>query len=117
MGATSEIFVFSSDNIITTARSTDATLSAMSVTNGSLSPTFSSSTLDYLLNIGSNTSTIIDPTATAVALGARVTVDGTLDSKTVTNTVAGTTVNVPIVVTAPDGRTLQTYTVAVYKSS
>ena len=117
VGATSEIFVFSSDNIITTARSTDATLSAMSVTNGSLSPTFSSSTLDYLLNIGSNTSTIIDPTATAVALGARVTVDGTLDSKTVTNTVAGTTVNVPIVVTAPDGRTLQTYTVAVYKSS
>jgi hypothetical protein len=89
----------------------------MSVTNGSLSPTFASTTLNYLLNIGSNTTTVIDPTATAVALGAKVTVDGTLDSKTITNSVAGTTVNVSVVVTAPDGRTLQTYTVAVYKSS
>jgi hypothetical protein len=117
VGNSNEIFVFNSDRTTVTARSTDATLSAMSVTNGSLSPTFASTTLNYLLNIGSNTTTVIDPTATAVALGAKVTVDGTLDSKTITNSVAGTTVNVSVVVTAPDGRTLQTYTVAVYKSS
>jgi hypothetical protein len=117
VGLSNEIFVFNSDNIISTVRSTDATLSALTSSVGTLSPAFATGTLNYLVDIGSATSTTIAGTATSSALGASVTVDGDADSSSITNSTAGTTVNVPVIVTAADGRTLQTYTVAVYKSS
>jgi hypothetical protein len=115
VGTASEIFVLNTDNVTPTQRSTDATLSSLTNSVGTLSPSFSSTTLNYLLDIGSATSTAI--TAVANAAGATVTVNGGTSPQTITNSSVGTTVNVPIVVTAADGRTLQTYTVAVYKSA
>jgi len=115
VGSASEIFVFNPDNITSTQRSTDATLSSLTKTVGTLSPSFVSTTLNYLLDIGSATSTAI--TAVANAAGATVTVNGGTSPQTINNNSVGTTVNVPVVVTAADGRTLQTYTVAVYKSA
>lgn len=123
VGTASEIFVFNTDNITMSQQSADASLlsptGGLATTNGSLTPTYSPTTYNYLHTLsGSNTTTAITPVVNAS--GAKVTVDGTLitvaaPSKTITNTVSGTTVNSTIVVTAPDGRTQQTYTVAVYK--
>lgn len=117
VGLGNEIFVFNLDNVTSEARSTVATLSALTTSTGTLSPAFASGTLNYLVDIGSGTSTTIAATATASAVGATVTVNGVEDSAVIDNDDVGTTVNVPVVVTAADGRTLQTYTVAVYKSA
>jgi hypothetical protein len=115
VGSASEIFVFNSDNVTATARSTDATLLSLTPSVGSLSPSFAAGTLNYLLDIGSGTATTIS--AVVNASGAKVTVNGSANSASITNNSVGSTVNVPVIVTAPDSRTLQTYTVAVYKSS
>ena len=117
VGSASEIFVFNPDNVSVTARSTDATLSSLTTSVGTLSPSFAAGTLNYLVDIGSSTSTTLSAVATSASLGAKVTVNGSANSASIPNSTVGSTVNVPIIVTAPDGRTLQTYTVAVYKSA
>jgi hypothetical protein len=117
VGSASEIFVFNPDNVTINARSTDATLSSLTTSVGTLSPSFAAGTLNYLVDIGSSTSTTLSAVATSASLGAKVTVNGSANSASISNSGVGSTVNVPIVVTAPDGRTLQTYTVAVYKSA
>nr|WP_275983983.1 cadherin-like beta sandwich domain-containing protein [Paenibacillus hamazuiensis] len=93
--------------------SSNADLSGLQLSQGSLNPAFASSTTDYTVSVGS-TAESIDIKATAADAAATLTVNGTVAA-------GGTAVNVrlnvgstaiPIVVTAQDGTT-KTYTVTV----
>jgi hypothetical protein len=89
--------------------SSDATLSSLTVSAGTLSPSFSSGTTNYTVNVGSGTGSIT-LTATANHAGATVSGDGTKTINTGDNTFN-------ITVTAEDGLTTGTYTVTVRRAS
>ena len=99
---------------ITRAQSSDATLSSLLLSSGSLSPSFSASTTSYTSSIA-NTVTSITVTPIVNEANATVTVSGI--STTSGNASSGITMNigsntVTIVVTAQNGAT-NTYTVTV----
>src|SRR6185503_4846612 len=99
--------------------STDATLSSLQLSSGTLSPTFASGTTSYAATVGSGVSSIsvtpssshmassITVNGTTVASGAA---SGTISLQTGDNTIA-------IVVTAQDGITQKTYNVVVTRPS
>ncbi len=101
------------------AASSDAALSGLSISQGTLSPSFDGSTYSYTASVANSISSL---TVTPTASHANATI--TVNSATVTNGAASggiplsegeNTVN--IIVTAQDGSTTRTYTVTVTRAS
>ena len=100
------------------AVSNNAALSNLTISNGSLTPVFASNTLGYTDSV-SNAVSSVTVTPTTSDPNATVTVDGT----TVTSGSASGAIalavgmnNINVVVTAQDGTTMQTYTIAVNRA-
>ncbi|MBJ7427349.1 MAG: cadherin-like beta sandwich domain-containing protein, partial [Bacteroidia bacterium] len=102
--------------ITVTRISTDATLSALTISSGTLSPTFASGTTSYTTNSGSGSVTIT-PTRNQANATIQVRVNGGSYSSVTSGSASGSlslnmgsnTINV--LVTAQDGSTTQTYTI------
>ena len=110
IGATNELFVFTEANTTVTLRSSVATLSALTASSGTLSPSLTAGHYNYtLVSCATNTTTF---TPTVTAAGATVTVNGA-SAATAAATPASAISTVTIVVTAPDKYTQQTYTITV----
>ena len=101
---------------VTRVPSSNANLSYLAISNGSLSPTFATATLSYTdavdFTVGTITltPTLVDATATIKVNG--ITISNGSPASVILNT-GDNTVNV--VVTAQDGTTIQTYTVIIHK--
>jgi uncharacterized repeat protein (TIGR02543 family) len=96
-----------------------ATLSALTLSSGTLSPTFVSSTTSYTASV-SNATTSITVTPTKTQANATITVNGT----TVASGVASGSISlnvgtntIAVIATAQDGTTTATYTVTVTRSA
>lgn len=102
-----------------TAAATDATLSGLTVTTATLSPSFASATTSYTASVPYTTSTVtVTPTvneshATVTVNGASVTSASASGNISLT---AGAATNLTVVVTAQNGTT-KTYTVAVTRAA
>jgi len=100
---------------VNVVNSTNANLSGLTISNGSLSPAFASTTTDYTANVSFSvtsvtvTPTVADPTAT-------VTVNG---SSNLTNPISLNVGDntITVLVTAQDGTTTKTYTVTVTRAA
>jgi len=94
---------------------TDANLSALSISTGTLTPSFSASQQSYTASVGNGT-TSMTVTPTVAQSGATVRVNGTLttsgSASAPINLVVGLN-DIAIVVTAPDGTTTKTYNLTV----
>ena len=102
-----------------TTTSTDATLSGLSISSGTLSPTFSAATTSYTVSVA-NTVTGITVTPTVTTSSASVKVAGTVvasGSTSATQALAVGTNTISIVVTAADGSTTQTYTITATRAA
>ena len=100
------------------ALSSDASLSGLSVSEGSLSPVFASGTTSYAVGVGNGVSSV-SFTPTVTDAGASVTVDGVAVGSGVASAAVALAVGanvVDVVVTAEDGST-RTYTVTVTRAS
>jgi len=103
--------------IVTCSVGTDATLSALALSAGGLSPTFASGTSSYTLSTSSATTTV---TATVNQAGATITVNGTAvasgaASASIPLAVGDT--DITIIVTAQDGSTTQSYSITVTRGA
>ncbi len=101
------------------AVSDDASLSALTVSQGSLSPAFATGVTSYDVAIGNNVAQFtLTPTATDSAASIQVGRDGFLGSaSTAQGTEVGGSNNIfLVVVTAEDGSTTLTYTVKVFRA-
>ena len=103
---------------VTRAKSTDATLSALSLNGATLSPTFAAGTTAYTASVG-NSVTETTVTATAADTNASVVItptdaDANTDGHQVALPVGDTAISVKV--TAEDGTTTQTYTVTVTRA-
>jgi hypothetical protein len=100
------------------APSSNADLSALQITSGTLSPVFNAATTSYAAAVGNAVSTI-NVIATVADAGATLTVSGTAQvsgaSKLVSLNIGSNTI--PVVVTAADGVTLKTYTVVITRAA
>ena len=104
--------------ITRTTLSSDASLSGLSVSEGSLSPVFVSGTTSYAVGVGNGVSSV-SFTPTVTDAGASVTVHGVAVGSGVASGAVALTVGanpVNVVVTAEDGST-QTYTVTVTRAA
>ena len=90
--------------------STDATLSALTISEGTLDPVFASGTTDYTASVTNSTSTV---TVGATAADAAATVTGHTGAQALT--VGANTLT--ITVTAEDGTTTQDYTVVITRAA
>jgi hypothetical protein len=99
---------------VTRAASSDATLSALTLSQGSLSPSFASGTLAYTALVSNSVSSLI-VTPTTNDANATAIVNGASPATPVTLSVGGTTVTVQV--TAQDGTTTQNYTVTVTRAA
>ena len=99
------------------SESTDATLSALGLSGATLSPIFASTTEIYTADVGnsvsSTTVTAIPNDAGAIAV---IKIGGTEDPDGTVDLMEGANV-ITVVITAEDGVTTKTYTVAVARSS
>ena len=98
---------------------TDATLSALTLSTGTLTPPFDPATSTYTADV-EDTVASITITATATDDGATVTVDGTptaSGSPSASISLAEGDNTVSVVVTAEDGSTTETYTVTVTRDT
>jgi Domain of unknown function (DUF2341)/Cadherin-like beta sandwich domain/Divergent InlB B-repeat domain len=102
-----------------TSNPTDATLSNLTISAGTLTPAFASGTTGYTDNVA-NSITSVTVTPTASQAGAAITVNGIA----VTSGTASGAINlnigsnpITIIVTAPDGTTKDTYTVTVNEAA
>lgn len=91
------------------AISTDASLKALSVNNGTLSPKFATGTTSYTVSVANSVSSI-KVSATATDANAKVTGTGTK-----TLSVGKNTINIKV--TAEDGKTTKTYTITVTRAA
>ncbi|CAB4123519.1 Cadherin-like beta sandwich domain containing protein [uncultured Caudovirales phage] len=117
IGAPNELFVFQEADIAVTELSSDSSLSALTASAGTLSPTFASAFLNYNLPVPNGTTSVtITPTHTNS--GATMTVNGTATTGTGVSvtTAVGTTV-ISVVVVAADGTTITSYKVTVTRVS
>ena len=94
--------------------SSDATLSALTLSSGSLSPSFTSGTLAYTASVAHSVSSLI-VTPTTNDANATATVNGASPATPVTLSVGSNTVTVQV--TAQDGTTTQSYTVTVTRAA
>ncbi|MBC6414075.1 MAG: cadherin-like beta sandwich domain-containing protein [Chromatiales bacterium] len=104
---------------VSRAASADASLSALTVSSGTLSPDFNSTTLSYTVSVANNIEQLtVKPTATNV--NATITVDDeTVDSGNASGFITlaeGEVTTIMVVVTAQDG-TENTYTIAVSREA
>ena len=96
--------------------STNANLSNLTVSEGSLQPPFDPNVTNYIANVGSNVSSVT-VTATKADPNASVTINGTGgSSQTISLNPAGTPTVISIVVLAQDGGTTRNYLVTVNRS-
>ena len=100
--------------VTVTRQSTDATLSALTLSSGSLSPSFASGTLAYTAAVANSTSSLL-VTPTTNDANATVTVNGNPATTPVPLAAGANTVT--ILVTAQDGVTTQSYTLAVTRDA
>jgi surface protein len=94
--------------------SSDATLSALTLSSGSLSPGFASGTLAYTASVANSVSSLI-VTPTTNDANATATVNGASATTPVTLALGSNTVTVQV--TAQDGVTTQSYTVTVTRAA
>ncbi|MDC1345634.1 BspA family leucine-rich repeat surface protein, partial [Planktomarina temperata] len=99
---------------VTRAASSDATLSALTLSQGNLSPSFASGTLAYTSSVPNSVSSLI-VTPTTNDANATATVNGASAATPVTLAVGSNTVTVQV--TAQDGTTTQNYTVTVTRAA
>jgi hypothetical protein len=96
--------------------SNDATLSALTISSGTLTPSFASGTITYTASV-SNATTSINVTASRNQANATLKINGntvTSGSATAVNLNVGSN-NIPVLVTAQDGTT-KTYTITVTRA-
>jgi gliding motility-associated-like protein len=96
--------------------SNDATLSALTISSGTLTPSFASGTITYTASV-SNATASINVTATRNQANATLKINGntvTSGSATAVNLNVGSN-NIPVLVTAQDGTT-KTYTITVTRA-
>jgi hypothetical protein len=118
VGAASEIFVLKPSSVAVTAWSTDATLASLTMTNGTLSPAFSSGTYNYSFAVTSGqSSTVITAAPTDSASPATLSINGGTSPYTLSGIATNSTTQIPITVTAADGVTIKTYTVTVIRTT
>ncbi|OQP62138.1 hypothetical protein A3860_29765 [Niastella vici] len=107
------------DDFSLTPANPDATLSALAISAGSLTPTFSSSTTSYTASVANGISSItVTPTATNAS--AAITVNSTSvvsgNASAPISLAVGSNI-ITTVVTAPDGISSQTYTITVTRAA
>ncbi len=101
------------------ALSTNADLSALSISPGTLNPGFDPDTEDYTVSVGNEVDSIDVAATVSDADGATLTVDGNPADSGVAETI-GLAVGeniIPVEVTAEDGSTTRTYTVTVTRAA
>lgn len=99
-------------------QSSDATLSGLEISEGTLSPTFTSGTRNYTASVANSVSSIdVTPTVTS-SVYQSLTVNGAPAESGEANSVelAAGVNNIPVVVTAEDG-TVATYTISVTRAA
>lgn len=118
VGAANEIFVFLTDNIVISQLSSVATLTNLSATPGTFSPTFTPSFSNYSLVVPNGTTTVA-VTATTQSAGAIMTIDGNVATSATPRNVTVTVgvKNIPISIKAADGITTQNYTLTITRNS
>jgi hypothetical protein len=110
VGAANEIFTFTEDSISLSLASSNADLSAITTTNGTLSPAFTSSIINY--NITGATAGSATIGLTRVNANSVIHVNGTLVSgSTYAATFASGTNTLTVTVLAQDNYTSKTYTI------
>ncbi|AVK83258.1 hypothetical protein C3943_06610 [Lysinibacillus sp. B2A1] len=100
---------------VTRALSDDATLKSIAVDHGTLSPAFTANEETYTLQVEHGV-TAINVAAQPVDSQASVTINGSEKTSETIALVAGQTTTIPIVVTAQNGVTQKTYTLAVTRA-
>jgi outer membrane autotransporter protein len=106
-------------NVNAAPASNDATLSGLTTTAGTLTPTFSSGTTSYTASVG-NATTSITVTPTVNEATATVTVDGVSTTSGAASGAISLNVgsnSISVVVTAGDGTTTETYTLDVTRGA
>ena len=97
--------------------STDASLSALALSSGTLSPTFASGTYNYTASVGNGTSTLtVTPTKTDAG-ASFVRYLGATGAINFTGAIAVGANIIRTIVTAADGTTILTYTVTVTRAA
>jgi len=109
----------SKSNSNTNDLSDNATLSGMSLSEGTLSPSFQSNTANYTVTVANSISSI-SVTAIVNDTNASLTIDGTavntgVASQAISLSVGNT--DIDVVVTAEDGTSTQTYTITVTREA
>jgi uncharacterized repeat protein (TIGR02543 family) len=104
---------------ITRGASSNATLSAMSISSGTLDPAFASATTSYTASVVNNVSSLT-VTPTAAESNATITVNGTAVSSGQTSSPMSLTVGnnvINVAVAAQDGKTNMKYTITVTREA
>ena len=102
---------------VTRAGSSDASLSALSLSGVTLSPAFASGTVAYTASVGHGvTATTVTATAGDANVSVEVKLNGVVDHDGIVGLVVGSGNVITVVVTAEDGETTQTYTVTVTRA-
>lgn len=116
LGGPGEIFVFEEANMDITAASSDAQLSDLTFSVGTLSPVFTSGLFNYNLAVPTGTTSVdVTPTNTTASITVSGTPTASGAAHAVTTAVGTTTV--PVVVTAQDGITTQAYRITITRAS
>lgn len=112
------------DNISVTSTSTDATLSALTISSGTLAPTFASTTTTYAATVSNATSSLsVTPTRNQANATIEVRVNGGTYTTVTSGSASG---NLDLVVgdntidlkvTAQDGTTTKTYTTTITRAA
>jgi hypothetical protein len=107
-------FTSASTSYTLVVNSTNADLSALALSNGTLAPGFGAGTLAYAATVPNDSSTVT-VTATAADAGATVRVNGAAATTPVALNVGSNTVSIEV--TAQDGTTKKTYVVTVTRQA
>ncbi|GKS63447.1 hypothetical protein YTPLAS72_07510 [Nitrospira sp.] len=107
--------------VIRLAPSTDANLSNLDVSSGTLNPSFRAGELNYAVDVAGNvdsttiTATKSDPNAVLSSASSVIAAAGTPAGRVTVLLGRNTTTTVSILVTAQDGTTRKTYTISVFR--
>ncbi len=98
--------------------SPDSSLSALNISNCTLTPSFNSGTVNYSCSVASTVGTVnVTATTTSTAAGLKITgITATSGSPSTVNLQTGSN-TIPIVVTAEDGVTTSTYSAVITKAA